>query len=297
MTASAGQPVSMELKGVQETTLLPLAAKARDAEQAEPVLGDKYSAQTLSRIDPNYDWQRATGNPLMQSVMVSRARLLDDWTAEFLRGHAEATVIHIASGLDSRCLRLAPIWTAAGKKVRWIDVDLPDVVELRRKLELPEPEGGDYELRAADALAQDWLDAIPADRPTVVVAEGLVMYLKPEDGLSLFERLAKRFQGVGGQIVCDLAGSWIVGTQKQSPTSRMAELQWAVDNPETVAETLRGKGCRGFQVAKVIRTEDMSENYSSRIPLYIRIIVWFISWLPWRMMLYTKFVFQRGERM
>lgn len=90
--------------------------------------------------------------------------------------------------------------------MRWIDVDLPDVVALRTRLELPRPDDN-YELCAADALAPDWLDAVPADRPTLVVAERLVMYFQPEDGFSLIQRLVRRFERVGGQFCCDFAGS------------------------------------------------------------------------------------------
>lgn len=108
MTANAGQGVSMELEGVQETTLLPLAAKAQDAESPNPILGDRYAAQTLARIDSSYDWRRTKGNSVFQGVLASRARLFDDWAAEFLQHHDTATVLHLACGLDSRALRLAP---------------------------------------------------------------------------------------------------------------------------------------------------------------------------------------------
>ncbi|KAI4592648.1 hypothetical protein KJ359_010550 [Pestalotiopsis sp. 9143b] len=280
----------MKLQGVQETTLIPLIAKALDAASPQPVLNDKYSKQTLSRIDASYDWKRATGHALMQRVLVTRTRLLDLWAAEFLEKHDEATVLHVASGLDSRCLRLAPIWTSAGKRIRWIDLDLPDVVEMRRSLELPEPEG-DYELRPADVLSQDWLESIPNDRPTLIIAEGLVMYLKPEDGLSVFKRLAKNFQGVGGQILCDLAGYWMVAKQEGNPTLQMAEMYWAVDDPEAIVDAVRQDGRRGFRLAKEQRTEAMSENYSPDIPFRARFFLWLISWLPWRLGTNVKFNF------
>lgn len=290
MAQIPNQGVDMKLQGVQETTLIPLIAKALDAASTQPVLNDKFSEQTLSRIDSSYDWKRATGHALMQRVLVTRTRLLDVWAAEFLEQHDEATVLHVASGLDSRCLRLAPIWTGAGKRIRWIDVDLPDVVEMRRRLELPEPEG-DYELRPADVLSQDWLESIPNDRPTLIIAEGLVMYLKPEDGLSVFKRLAKNFEGVGGQILCDMAGYWMVAKQEGNPTMQMAEMYWAVDDPETIASSVREDGCRSFRVAKEQRTEAMSENFGSNIPFRARFFLWLISWLPWRLGTNVKFDF------
>jgi O-methyltransferase involved in polyketide biosynthesis len=291
MTSSEAEGVSMKLEGVQETTFLPLAAKAQDSESSKPILGDRYAAQTLSRIDSSYDWRRARGDATFQNVLVSRARLHDNWTAEFIKSHDLATILHIACGLDSRCMRLAPLWTTE-KNIRWIDVDLPDVIELRKSLELPQPEG-DYELKAADALAQEWLDAVPADRPTLIIAEGLVMYLQPEDALSLFKRVARRFEGVGGQIICDLAGSWVISSQKRSPTSRMAMMHWAVDNPSVVVDAVKANGTQNFHVDDLVRTEEMGAifGYNSQLTVFARVVLWLISWSPWRMFQNTKFVF------
>ncbi|KAI1855422.1 hypothetical protein JX266_000287 [Neoarthrinium moseri] len=290
MTAIQDSGISMTLKGVQETTLFPLAAKAQDAAQSKPVLGDRYAAQTLSRIDANYDWRRAKGNAFFQAVLISRARLLDLWTANFLQSHDQATVIHLACGLDNRCLRLAPIWNAPEKTVRWLDIDLPDVVHLRKGLDLPRPEG-DYDLRAADALDKDWLVAIPADRPTIVIAEGLLMYLQPEDGLSILQRAAQRFQGVGGQIICDLAGSWVVGNQKHSPTSRMATLHWTVNDAEMVAKAVRESGCQRFRLDHVTLTEEMTGGYSAQVSVFVKVLIWLVYWTPWRLFSYAKFAF------
>lgn len=58
-----------------------------------------------------------------------RAKLLDDWTADFLAGHPSATVLHLACGLDTRAQRMA-----FGSGVRWVDVDLPAVAALRERL-------------------------------------------------------------------------------------------------------------------------------------------------------------------
>lgn len=51
MAQIPNQGVDMKLQGVQETTLIPLIAKALDAASTQPVLNDKFSEQTLSRID------------------------------------------------------------------------------------------------------------------------------------------------------------------------------------------------------------------------------------------------------
>ena len=47
----------------------------------------------------------------------------------FLDGCSECTVLHLGCGLDTRVYRVNPAST-----VRWYDFDLPDVIELRRRL-------------------------------------------------------------------------------------------------------------------------------------------------------------------
>ena len=46
-----------------------------------------------------------------------------------------------------------------------------------------------------------WLDAIPTDRPVLVVAEGLVIYLEESGGLALFRAITERFPS--GQLIFD----------------------------------------------------------------------------------------------
>lgn len=54
-------------------------------------------------------------------------REIDRYARDFLSRHPEAAVVHIGCGLDSRFERVD------NGKVEWYDLDLPDVIELRRK--------------------------------------------------------------------------------------------------------------------------------------------------------------------
>lgn len=74
---------------------------------------------------------------------------IDSWTAGFLAAHLSATVVHLACGLDARCLRFE-----RGPDVRCIDVDLPYAVELWNRLFLATI-GGDYALVAGSATDTD----------------------------------------------------------------------------------------------------------------------------------------------
>lgn len=45
---------------------------------------------------------------------------------------------------------------------------------------------------ASSVTSPEWLQQLPADQPTLVVAEGLTMYLRPDEGHELFRRITER---------------------------------------------------------------------------------------------------------
>ena len=83
----------------------------------------------------------------------------------FLDVHADCVVLHLGCGFDTRVYRVDPPSTAD-----WYDIDLPDVIELRRQLY---PQRAGLHTIAASVTDPQLLDTIPGDKPVLVVAEGL----------------------------------------------------------------------------------------------------------------------------
>lgn len=209
----------IDLRGAAATLLMTLYMRAFDARSARPVLGDHYAQEVLDRIE--YDFtplRRSTGDT---SAVVSRAKRLDEWTTEFLVAEPHGQVLHLGCGLDSRPLRVRPPRTC-----RWIDVDQPEVIELRRRLYDPP----DHVESIAGSVADDgWWDEVSTDRRTLVVAEGLFMYV-PEDEVHLIiDRLLATVPR--GQLAFDAVASWTVGVSRWTPGFRSigARFEWAWD--------------------------------------------------------------------
>jgi O-methyltransferase involved in polyketide biosynthesis len=213
------------LSGTQETMLATLHGKALDAAGPHPVLGDPWAQRVLDQVD--YDLRRTGMTPTTSAGVALRSRRLDRWTAAFLADHPEATVLHLACGLDARALRVPH-----GPGVRWVDVDLPDVVALRERL-LPAPDG-DHRLLAASVVDDGWLADVPADRPTIAVFEGLTMYLHEADGRALLTRICDRFPT--GQLAFDVYGTVGIRLQRLVPAVRRSgsRLHWGVDDPRAL---------------------------------------------------------------
>lgn len=224
----------VNLTGAPETMLATLYGRALDSRRPNSVLHDDEAARAVERID--YDFARTGMKPTTSVGVAIRAKQLDDWTREFLAAHPEATVLHLACGLDTRVHRLAP-----PANVRWYDVDYPDVIALRERL-LPTP-GGDYRMVSASVTTDAWLEEVPADRPTVAVAEGLTMYLTEDEGRRLIQRICERFPS--GQLLFDCYGTFGIKLQKLVPAVRNAgaTLHWGIDDPRALEAWHPGLTC------------------------------------------------------
>lgn len=186
MTTSKVDFSSVGWGSVEWTNLVTLYLRAHESRSPHPILGDHAAAEAVDRID--YDFKRMHRSSLPaanQYLVVLRAKQLDEWCAEFLTAHPDAVVLHLGCGLDGRAFRLAVPPT-----VRWFDVDQPTVIELRRRLY---DETEHYRMIGSSVTDPQWLGQIPTGHPTLVVAEGLLMYLREDEVRALLQRLTDRF--------------------------------------------------------------------------------------------------------
>lgn len=252
------------LTGAQETLLATLYAKALDARAPDPILGDREAERAAGRID--YDFRRTGIDKATAAGVALRARQLDRWTAEFLAAHREATVLHLACGLDSRAHRIE-----RKASVRWLDVDVPEVVDLRGRL-LPVP-GGDYRMVGASVTDDGWLAEVPADRPAVAVFEGLTMYLTEDAVRGLVRRITGRF--AEGQLLFDCYGTLGIRLQRWVPAVRNAgaTLHWGIDDPRQIETWQDGLTC-----VDALRSVDMPGL--EKLPAGGRAAMWVMARLP-----------------
>jgi methyltransferase (TIGR00027 family) len=185
---------SVRWGSVEWTNLVTLYLRAYESRSRRTILDDHAAAEAVDRID--YDFKRIHRMSLPASnqyLVALRAKQLDDWCADFLARHPDAVVVHLGCGLDGRAFRLKP-----PPSVLWFDIDQPAVIELRRRLY---DDTDHYRMIGSSVTDPQWLDQIPPGRPTLVVAEGLLMYLAETEVRQLLERLTDRFDS--GEMLFD----------------------------------------------------------------------------------------------
>ncbi|HZA11513.1 class I SAM-dependent methyltransferase [Mycobacterium sp.] len=225
----AGQ-IRVDLTGAPQTMLATLYAKALDADADHPILGDTWAKDVVSRID--YDWRKTTITARTAPSVTIRTAHMDNWARDFLAANDRATVLHLGCGLDSRVFRINP-----GPGVEWYDVDCPDVITLRAQLY---PARDHCHPVPASVTDPAWLPQIPADRPALMVAEGLTMYLTEDDGVGLLRRIVEHF--ASGELQFDVFNRLGIKLQVTNAAVRRAgaKLYWGIDGPDDIIAAVPG---------------------------------------------------------
>ncbi|MGU3500501.1 class I SAM-dependent methyltransferase [Mycobacterium sp. C31M] len=180
------------LTGVSETALLTLNARAYQARHPDPVIDDPMAIRMVDAIDFDFAKFGRKGQE-----MALRAVGIDRAATAYLTAHPSATVVALAEGFQTSFWRLEAALSKA--EFNWLTVDFAPVIELRRRLL---PESPRITTLAQSALDYSWMDRVDPARGVFITAEGLLMYLQPEEAMGLIAECAKRFPG--GQMIFDL---------------------------------------------------------------------------------------------
>lgn len=202
----------VELHREQETMLMTLYLHARDARSPHPILADPYAEPMLARID--YDFRRLEKLAGNLPLIISRAKAIDDIARSFLTDHADAVVLHLGCGLDSRVRRINP-----GPNVTWFDIDQEPVIDLRRRLV---EDRAAVIMLAASVTDPHWWSSVPVDRPTLILGEGLLMYLAPNDIDALIDTALTRSHPPTQTLVFDTVAPWVRRVSAWQPNFRDA---------------------------------------------------------------------------
>jgi O-methyltransferase involved in polyketide biosynthesis len=184
------------LDGVSATTLWTLHNRGTEAKRSDGVIRDPWAVTLLDAIE--YDYLKF-GRPNQAQAL--RAVAFDLAAREYLAAHRGASVVALAEGLQTSFWRLDRTGVIA--ESTWYSIDLPPVVDLRDQL-LPSDDR--IVDRAQSALDRSWMDCVDASNGVFITAEGLLMYLEPEDALGLIADCAARFPG--GQMMFDSVPRW-----------------------------------------------------------------------------------------
>ena len=175
---------------------------------------------------------------------------------DFLAGHPAGTVVEIGTGLNTRFERVD------NGQVHWIDMDMPDSIELRRRFFA---DSARRRMLAASVLDEDWPAAVrQRPGPYFFVSEGVLTYLA--EAPRAISQIATAFPG-------DLLAFDTYPQRSMKQQHKMADRQkmaarwaWACDDPRSL-ERLGLRLLRSTAITSPPRT--LRDQLPARYRLYL----------------------------
>ena len=209
------------LQYVPETLLYTLYMKYRESKRPSGKIQDPRYEEIISKID--YDFSRfddiSENDSLFQAC---RTILFDQITRAYIEKNPDAVIVSFGSGLDFRFERLD------NGRIQWFDIELPEVVELRKKIF---QETDRVHSIPVSVLDRSWADCIPLHKNIFFIAEGLLMYFTPEQVREVFIHLSENFSG--STLLLEVYTSRFLEISKLNTNSFMSNMvdmwQWTPD--------------------------------------------------------------------
>ena len=210
----------MELKEESKTLFIPLYGKALMSKECL-FLKDKKAEEIINKVD--YNFKKLKQSKWLSMYMALRAKKIDEICKNYIDKDLNLIVIHFGCGLDSRNLRI-------GQNVNWYDIDLKNVIDLRKEYYI---ESDKYKMIGKSVTDLTWLDDIEyTNQNVLVIAEGLTMYLLEEEIIHILEGMKNKFTNLN--IVFDAYSKKAVKVSKyKNPVNQMnATIKWGIDSKD-----------------------------------------------------------------
>lgn len=201
---------------ISETLLIPLYARAQETLSKNPIIDDKKAVEITEKLNKFFIISnsplhqqlakgkiRRTSNKKLTAFLSIRTRKFDRYCLDFLRRIPNGTIVELGCGLSSRFSRID------NGKVVWYDLDLPEVIEIRKQFF---QETTRNHMIASSVLDYKWMEKLPT-KNILFIAEGLLMYLHEEEVKSLILKLQQKFPGC--ELVCEVENTFVINTLKK----------------------------------------------------------------------------------
>ena len=221
----------MNLSLVSQTAILTLIARVVAAERSNSSFTDPVGVRSLQRLaagvpDEERRWiarEKRSFSGIQADHAIAgarRAQYFDTAAVRFIASHPHCAVVNLGCGFDTR------FWRIPHDACRYVEVDLPEVIALKREIL---PEAPPYELIGCSVLDAAWLDQVTAggNSNCLLLAEGLIMWLNQGEVRQFFGMLSQRL--TRSELVLDtVAERYTRGVWKQM--LRLAtRLTWGLD--------------------------------------------------------------------
>ncbi|MCR5775915.1 MAG: class I SAM-dependent methyltransferase [Lachnospiraceae bacterium] len=167
---------------IQETALIPLAIKASETGRKNARIKDVKAKEIIdtlgvdvSKYDPF----------LSHEGVVARTLMFRNELKRLISQYPEAECINLGCGFDDKFSQVD------NGKILWFDVDLPDQIEVRRKVYRDRDR---CTMLPGSALDDKWTASVPKKDMTIVIMEGVLEYFQKDQVKTCLNMLCDSFE-------------------------------------------------------------------------------------------------------
>ena len=211
-----GEPL---IRDVSDTARWMAVYRARETEREDAVFRDPFARALAGERGERIAAALKFGDENAWSF-IARTYLFDRFVTRLVE-HGADMVVNLAAGLDTRPYRMA-----LPPSLRWVEVDLPDILDYKEEILGDARPVCELERVRLDLSNEDGRRGLFGDlgrraRQVAVISEGLVIYLMPDAVAALARDLARPSSFVHWAL--DLASPGLVEMMKQSAGDAMNE--------------------------------------------------------------------------
>lgn len=178
--------IKIELGNIQKTLFMPVWARAVETIKRKPILTDSAAVQIIDSVDFDFTQMSKNLKEINQIAWIARCKRFDLIIRDFIKNNPNATIVNIGCGLDTTYERIGD------QSIIWYDLDLPDVIELRKKF-LKETDKRKF--IASSFLDTNWFNMIPSYDKILFISTGVFVYFNESEIKYFIIKVADRFHG------------------------------------------------------------------------------------------------------
>jgi len=189
--------LSTELNPVSQTMLMTLAARAAASVVAPDTdFHDPWGAFLLEKFPKDLKSYQKDFDFVRHIAL--RSKLIDRLATGFFLSNPGSVGVGLGCGLCTRGRRILGD-SQSQSSFEWIDIDLPAVIDIRRKYLPPLP--GEH-LMACSVTDMSWFDTVfqSNNRSMILVMEGVSSYLSYDENKKFFNALGNRLEKSGAKV-------------------------------------------------------------------------------------------------
>jgi O-methyltransferase involved in polyketide biosynthesis len=176
--------IKVALGDIQKTLFMPVWARAVETHKNKPILTDNTAVEIIGSVDFDFSPMSENIPEISQIAWIARCKRFDLIVKDFINKNPGSTVVNIGCGLDTTYERID------NNSVNWYDLDLPDVIELKKKF-LKET---DYrKFISCSFLDTKWFNDIVISNKVLLISTGVFVYFEETEIKDFIIKVADKF--------------------------------------------------------------------------------------------------------